>query len=198
MTETQDSPTKSLFDNLFRLYKQGQLLLMDADRLTGERGWEPMQTSAASGFSYSLSSPERWYARHATRFYMPATSHGGEATIDRLHFVSIHFASDGNTEVDEPVVSAGRLLYREPMDATTAGKSYFYWMCKYWFMGERKPHKTLEGWHQGGQSAKIENLKGNETFVVPLYDITSSEKLEELVIDPLLAEQLTATSQEPS
>ena len=189
MTEKHKSDTKSLFDNLFRLYKQGQLLLMDADRLMGDRRWETMHTTAPAQLSHSLKSPERWYARYATRFYMPATSEGGEVAIDRLHFVSILFASDGNTEVDEPVVSAGRLLYREPMDAATADKSYFYWMCKYWFMGERQPHETLEGWHQGGQSAKIENLKGNETFVVPLYDITSSEKLEKLVIEPLLAGQ---------
>lgn len=191
MAQTKDSPTKALFESVAKLYKQGQLLLMDADRLMGERRWESMHTTAPAQLSNSLNSPERWYARYATRSYMPATLEEGEATIDRLHFVSIQFASDYNTDVDEPVVSAGRLLYREPMDSKTANKSYDYWMCKYWFIGERQPHETLEGWHQGGQSQYFENLKGNETFVVPLYDITSSESLEKLVIVPLLTGQQT-------
>ena len=186
MVETQDSPTKMIFDCLAKLYKQGQLLLMDADRLMGEQGWEHMHTSAPAGLSNSLNSPERWYARWATRFYMPTVQKEEEA-IDRLLFVSIHFASDHDTSVDEPVVSAGRLIYGEPMSAKTADRSYENWMCKYWFLGQRRPHDTLEGWHQGGQSKWFENLKGNETFVVPLYDITSSKELEKQVIEPLLA-----------
>ena len=36
---------------------------------------------------------------------------------------------------------------------------------------------------------RYENLKGSGTLAVPLYQITSSEKLKELVIDPLLAVQ---------
>ena len=111
MVETQISSTKAMFESLAKLYKQGQLLLMDADRLMGERGWEPMQSTAQSGFSYSLNLPERWYARWAARFYVPTTLEGEDATIDRMVFVSIHFASDHDTSVDEPIVSAGRLLY---------------------------------------------------------------------------------------
>jgi len=57
----------------------------------------------------------------------------------------------------------------------------------HWFIG--KPHDTLEGWRKTGQSQWYENLEGSETFTVPLYQITSSEKLKELVIDPLLAVQ---------
>ena len=39
MTETKGSSTKVLFDSLTKLYKQGQMLLMDADRLMDEREW---------------------------------------------------------------------------------------------------------------------------------------------------------------
>ena len=60
-------------------------------------------------------------------------------------------------------------------------------MCKYWFVG--RPHDTLKDWRKTGQSQWYENLKGSETFTVPLYQITSSEKLKRLVIDPLLAVQ---------
>ncbi|MCH8205742.1 MAG: hypothetical protein IH956_01925 [Chloroflexi bacterium] len=189
MTETtSDSKTKTMFDCLSGLYDQGQLLLMDADRLMGERGWEPRHTSAPGQLSVSLSSPERWYARWAARFYMPTLPDENAASIDRLLFVSIHFASDRysnlQTQVDDPLISAGRLLYHEPMDRKTTGETYDYWMCKYWFIGQ--PHDSLKGWRQGGQSKWFENLKRNETFVVPLYNVTSSEKLEELVIDPLV------------
>ena len=73
------------------------------------------------------------------------------------------------------------------MTLSEANQTYDYWMCKYWFIGE--PHDTLEGWRKTGQSRWYENLKGSETFSVPLYNITSSEKLKQLVIGPLLAVQ---------
>ncbi len=185
MAKRKDAPTKTMFDCLSKLYRQGQLLLMDADRLMGERGWEPRHTSAPAELSNSLNSPDRWYARWAARFYQPTVPEGEEVAIDRLLFVSIHFASDHDTSVDEPIVSAGRLLYGKRMSVKTASKTYYYWMCKYWFYS--RPHATLEQWHQSGQSRFFENLKGTETFIVPLYDITSSEKLEQLVIVPLLS-----------
>lgn len=188
MADNKRTPTRILFENLTRLYKQSQLLLMDADRLLGERGWEPTNTTAPSGFSYSLNAPERWYARWAVRFYVPATQESNEPSIDQVLFVSIHFASDQKaglpTDIDEPMISAGRLKYKKPMTAKTASKNYDYYMCKYWFLGE--PHPELQGWRRTVGSKFSENLEGSETFVVSLYDVTSSEKLKELVIDPLL------------
>ncbi|MCX5998309.1 MAG: hypothetical protein NTU41_01605, partial [Chloroflexi bacterium] len=145
----------------------------------------PMHTTAPAALSNSLNSPERWYARWAARFYRPTVSEEKDIAIDRLLFVSIHFASDHDTNVDEPVVSAGRLLYGEPMNFRTADQSYDYWMCKYWFHG--KAHATLDGWRETGQSGWCKNMKKSETFIVPLYDITSSDKLKEQVIDPLLS-----------
>jgi hypothetical protein len=189
MREARKSPTRTLFDSLAKLYKQGQLLLLDSDRLMGERGWTPRHNNAIAELSYSMNAPQRWYARWAMRFYTPVSTEAEEATIDHMLFVSIHFASDiGSgleTSVDEPLICAGQLIYEKPMTYKEAGETFNYWMCKYWFIG--KPHDTLEGWRKGGQSRWYENLKGNETFAVPLYNITSSEKLKELVIDPLLA-----------
>jgi len=191
MTETKGNSIKVLFDSLTKLYKQSQLLLMDADRLMGERGWEPTNTTAPASFSYSLNTPERWYARWAVRFYIPATSENEEPTIDLVLFVSVHFASDlGSslpTAVNEPIISAGRLKYKETMTPKVASRNYDYYMCKYWFFG--KPHESLEGWRRTIGSKYSENLEGSETFAVPLYEITSSEKLKELVIAPLLAVQ---------
>ena len=191
MTETMRSPTRALFDSLAKLYKQGQLLLMDADRLMGECGWEPTNTTAPSRFSYSLNTPERWYARWAVRFYAPIGSGGDAPNIDQILFVSIHFASDLNaglpTDIDEPLISAGRIKYKKPMTARTASKNYDYYMCKYWFFG--KPHEALAGWRRTVGSKYSENLEGSESFIVRLYQITSSEKLKELVIDPLLTVQ---------
>jgi hypothetical protein len=191
MIEDNKSPTKALFDNLAKLYKQGQLLFMDADRLMGERGWVSMSTTAPSGFSYSVNAPERWYARWAVRFYISVNMESGEPSIDRILFVSIHFTSDMEaglpTTVDEPLVSAGRLIYNKPMTSKVADRNHDYYMCKYWFFG--KPHNTLKGWRKTVGSKFSENLQGSETFIVPLYRITSSEKLKKLVIDPLLAVQ---------
>lgn len=183
--------TKELFDSLHKLYRQGQLLLMDADKFMGEKGWTPMHTNAIAELSYSINSPHKWFARWAVRFYMPSETEEKGAHIDRMLFICIHFTSDIKTDfqtnVDEPLVCAGRLIYGTPMTPEEALKSYGYWMCKYWFIG--KPHDTLEGWRKTGQSQWIENLKSSESFTIPLYDITSSEKLKELVIEPLLAVQ---------
>lgn len=185
MATSEQKPTKALFEALVKLYKQGQLLLLDADRIMGERGWTPMTSTILSGLSYALHHPERWYLRWATRFYLPETPEGEKAAITRLPFVSIHFASDHDTKVEEPLVSAGWLLYHKPMEVKEAEHSWDYWMCKYYFLGN--PHPDIKGWHGTGQSQWKENLKGSETFVVPLYDIASSEKLEELVLQPLLS-----------
>jgi len=191
MTENKRSPTRALFESLAKLYKQGQLLLMDSDRLMGEEGWTPMHNTAVAGLSNSMNSPQRWSARWAMRFYAPASTEEKELLIDRILFISIHFSSDVNTgletSVDEPFICAGRLIYEKPMTLKEADQTYDYWMCKYWFVG--KPHDTLKGWRKTGQSRWYENLKGSETFDVPLYDIVSSEKLKELVIDRLFAVQ---------
>lgn len=191
MSKTGGSPTKALFDCLAKLYKQGQLLLLDSDKLMGERGWIPRHSNAIAELSYSMNAPQRWFARWAMRFYTPAATEAKELLIDRILFVSIHFTSDlgsgFETNVDEPLVCAGRLIYEKPMTDEEASQTYDYWMCKYWFTS--KPHDTLEGWRKTGQSRWYENLKGSETFAVPLYKITSSEKLKELVINPLFAVQ---------
>lgn len=184
MAETQASRTRTLFECLNALYKQGQLLLMDADRLMGERGWKPMHNNAPALLSYTLNMPERWYARWVQRFYMPATSDKEEPSIDRILFVSIHFTSDTDTTVDQPVVVAGRIFYEQPMNEKTVQKHYDYYMCKYWHWGQ--PHPTLEGWRQTTGSKYSKNLKGSETFAVPLYDIVSSEELERLVVQGLV------------
>ena len=191
MNETSRGPTQALFDSLAKLYKQGQLLLMDSDRLMGEQGWIPRHNNAIAELSYSMNAPQRWFARWAMRFYTPAVTDAQDQLIDRILFVSIHFASDVGssmeTSLNDPLVCAGRLIYEKPMTDKEAGQTYDYWMCKYWFIG--KPHDTLEGWRKTGQSQWYENLKGSETFAVQLYQVTSSEKLKELVIDPLLAIQ---------
>ena len=183
-----DSTTKAMFDCLALLYKQGGLLLMDADRLMAEQGWEPTSTSGPMELSSSLNSPQRWYARWAARFYVPVEAQDEEAAVDRILFVSIHFASDYDTEVDEPIVAAGRLMYTEPMSLETAKKSYAYWMCKYWFRFPRLV--TMEGcWHGWtGQGKFCANMKGAASFAQPLYHVTSSEILERLVIAPLFAD----------
>ncbi len=191
MIETTGSPTKALFESLAKLYKQGQLLLMDSDRLMGERGWTPRHNNAIAELSYSMNAPQRWFARWAMRFYTPAVTEATEQLVDRMLFVSIHFASDlgtgMETNVDDPIVCAGRLIYEKPMTEKEAGQTFDYWMCKYWFVG--KPHETLKDWRKTGQSRWYENLKGSETFTVPLYQIVSSEKLKDLVITPLLVVQ---------
>lgn len=191
MVESELAPTKAMFDSLARLYKQGQLLLLDADRIMGDNGWETKTTTVFEGLSYSLSSPDKWYIRWAGRFYFPVKSEEKEPIVQRIPFISVHFAADHDTKLDEPLASAGWLLYSKPMELKEAQKSHNYWMCKYWFWGER--HEELRDWRKSGPSKWQKNLKGTETFAIPLYDITSSEKLEKLVVDCLLGRYQSAS-----
>jgi hypothetical protein len=180
-----------MFDALSRLYRQGHLLLLDSDRLMDERGWTTWHNYAVAELSYSVNTPQRWFARWATRFYLPAMTETDESFFSEMLFVSIHFASDPGsgmeTHVDDPIICAGRLLYEKPVLLKDVNKAYAYWMCKYWFVGE--PHPTLAGWRQTGQSRWYKNLRGSETFSVPLYSVTSADRLTETVIAPLLAVQ---------
>ena len=183
MNETKGSPTKVLFDSLTKLYKQGQLLLMDADRLMGEHGWEPIGTTAPAEFSYSINSPDRWFARWAVRFYIPQEEEDKDNLVDSLLFVSIHFASDHDTSVNEPLVSAGHLFFTEPLLRKKAKESYDYWICKSWFFG--KPLAEMDQWHEYNPSKWFPASRSVRTFSVLLYEIKSSETLEKLVIDKL-------------
>lgn len=183
MVDRERYPTKAMFESLARLYKQGQLLLLDADRIMGERGWETKTTTIFEGLSYSLGSPDKWYIRWAGRFYYPVKSGEEEIRIDKIPFVSVHFAADHDTQLDEPIASAGWLLYSKRMDIKEAQKNCSYWMCKYWFWGE--PKNGFEGWRTTS-GEKWQNLTGTETFAVPLYEIKSSSILEDIVIKPLL------------
>ncbi|MFC1962909.1 hypothetical protein ACFLWB_02800 [Chloroflexota bacterium] len=185
MIKSELTPTKDMFDSLAKLYKQGQLLLLDADRIMGERGWETKTTTVFQGLSYSLNSPDKWYIRWAARFYYPVKSAEDEPMVQHIPFISVHFKADHDTELDEPVASAGWLLYAKQMTIKEAQSSQAYWMCKYWFYGE--PQNKTEGWRKTGQSHMQKNLKGTETFAVALYSITSREKLEKLVIDTLFS-----------
>ncbi len=187
MADTVTNPTKILFESLVQLYKQSQLLLLDADRLMAKNGWEPNNSAIFSGLSYSLSNPERWYMRWASRFYLPTIPEGDKELIEHIAFVSIHLTSDHDTKVEKPLVSAGWLLYEKPMDIKEATNSWDYWMCKYWFYD--KSARGPSEWHKTGKSAKVKNLRGTETFAVPLFDVISSDKLNELVINPLMTKQ---------
>jgi hypothetical protein len=191
MSQIESSPTRAMFESLAKLYKQGQLLLLDADRIMGENGWETKTTTIFEGLSYSLSSPDKWYIRWAGRFYFPVKSEEEEPKVQRIPFISAHFAADHDTKLDEPVASAGWLHYHNRMNLKEAQKSCEYWMCKYWFWGE--PHDSWTNWRKTGTSKNQKNLKGTETFIVPLYSITSQEKLRELVVDPLLIKYSTVS-----
>ncbi|MDP3061941.1 MAG: hypothetical protein Q8O40_01825 [Chloroflexota bacterium] len=190
-TDKGDSPTKQLFDSLRRLYQQAQLLLLDSDRLMGGKGWEPMNSQAPAEFSYSVNTPHKWFARYAARFYLPQPATGEGAAIPSVRcipFVSTHFASDDDTEVDEPMVSAGYLLFIEKLTPEQARRSFGsgYWICKSGFWG--KAILDQEGLRQWEHPAKwIQHSQCTRTFRVPLYNITSSEALKGLVIDRLVS-----------
>ncbi len=185
-----ESPTKKLFDCLRNLYRQAQQLLLDSDRLLGDHGWEPVGGTGPAEFSYSITAPDKWFARWAARFYLPQSTieaEGDECSVVSILFVSTQFTSDHDTEVDEPMVSAGYLLFTERLTKDQARKAWgnSYWLCKSGLWG--KPTPDANGWRQWNPSKWIQLSQYVRAFTVPLYSITSSEALKELVIDKLVS-----------
>ncbi|MDO8530568.1 MAG: hypothetical protein Q7T26_00125 [Dehalococcoidia bacterium] len=185
--KTTASPTKSLFVTLKSLYVQAQQLLLDSDRLMDEQGWQSVNTYAPQGFSYLLNAPERWFARWAVRFYEPP-SVSGDDLVKELKFVSVHFASDQDTEVEDPLLVAGMHVFQSAMPRERARESYEYWLCKSWFWDWGKTERTVGTWHQWNPSKPVPAANCVKSFAVPLYEIKSSKELKELVIDKLFAE----------
>jgi hypothetical protein len=185
-----DSPTKKLFECLRNLYRQTQQLLLDSDRLLGDRGWEPVGGMGPAEFSYSIGAPDKWFARWAARFYLPQSTIEAEAderSVISMLFVSTQLASDNDTDVEEPVISAGYLLFNERLTRDQARKAWgnSYWLCKSGLWG--KPINDPIGWCQWDPSKWIRLSQLLRTFTVPLYSITSSDALKELVIDKLIS-----------
>lgn len=185
-----DAPTKKLFDCLRSLYRQAQQLLLDSDRLLGDRGWEPVGGMGPAEFSYSITTPDKWFARWAARFYLPQSTteaETDECSVVAMLFVSVQFTSDHDTDVDEPVVSAGYILFSERLTRDQARKAWrnFYWLCKSGLWG--KPMPDAPGWRELNPSKWIQLSQSIRAFTVPLYSIISSDALKELVIDKLLS-----------
>jgi len=185
-----ESPTKKLFDCLRNLYRQAQQLLLDSDRLLGDRGWEPVGGTGPAEFSYSITAPDKWFARWAARFYLPQSTLEAEAderSVMTMLFVSTQFTSDHDTDVDEPVVSAGYVLFTERLTRDQARKAWgnSYWLCKSGLWGKPMPDAT--GWREWNPSKWVQLSQSVRAFNVPLYTITSSDALKQIVIDKLVA-----------
>lgn len=186
--EAKASPTKALFDSLRQLFRQTGQLLMDSDRVMGERGWEPTVSNVTAEYSMLPSLSDRWFPRWAFRFYAPSKPEDeSHDMIDSLKLVSVHFTSDRDTEVDEPLLVAGYIKYRVPLkrkQALQGYQSYGYWLCKSWFYGSGE--EALGTWRTYVPEKFYKDIiEAVTTFALPLYDITSSEILEQRVINRL-------------
>jgi hypothetical protein len=154
-----------------------------------EHGWEPAHTTAPQEFSYSMNLPERWFARWVVRFYLPTAIGKEHKTVDALRFVSIHFAADHDSYVDEPLLIAGICDFQEPLPRDRALKSYGYWFCKSWFWGWGNKKRKIGEWHEWDPSEDFAVCKSVRSFSWPLYEIKSSEQLEKLIFDRLFSEK---------
>jgi len=159
---TGDFATKKLFDCLRTLYRQAQQLLLDSDRILGDHGWEPVGGTGPAEFSYSIGAPDKWFARWAARFYLPQSTveaETDERCVVTMLFVSTHFTSDHDTHVDEPLVSAGYVLFTERLTRDQARKAWgnSYWLCKSGLWGKLMPDAT--GWREWNPSKWLSAIK---------------------------------------
>jgi hypothetical protein len=192
--EYKTSVVKCLFDSLRQLYSQSRDLLLESDKIMSERGWT-LATVSSNNMTAELSgyphSSDKWFPRWAFRFYIPSDS-GQEPThtINCLQLVSIHFTSDHDTVVEEPLLVAGHMNCRKPLERqlvirNPGKKVYNYWLCKSWFWSsEKKQMGTWYTWINDKTDFK-DTITSIVTFAVPLFQITSREILEREVIERL-------------
>jgi len=168
---------------------------MDSDRIMGERGWVPTTSTVTAEYSGLPYASDRWFPRWAFRFYIPQEPEGEyEELIDSLKLVSVHFTSDHDTQVDDPLLVAGYVQCREPVKRKQVMRpyqAYGYWLCKCWFYGS---NKTSGGAWRIWVPRKFfkDIIQVVATFALPLYDITNSEVLEQKVINRLFEESPTS------
>ena len=189
--KTQAEATKQLFESLTHLYVQARQLLVDCDRPMGERGWEPIGSYALQDIIVTAHSPKKWFARWAARFYLAQTGSEQDETVKALRFVSLHFCSDEDTQVVEPLVIAGIYVIANPLKRQKVkDTNKYHWICKSWFYALPEHGKKLCEWYDWVPGARErEGLPEGKiaSFAVPLYDIKSSKELEKMVIDALFS-----------
>ena len=192
--EAKTSPTKALFDSLRQLYRQSSQLLLDCDRLMGERSWESASntTNMTTDISGLSTLTNKWFPRYAFRYYIPSEQEGeSEDLINSLKFVSTHFTSGGHIQINEPLLVAGNIKYCTPFkrkqvlaNTNTNYKIYAYWFCRSWFWG--KSGKSYEVWYtHKPEKHYVNTVEISASFALPLYEITSSQILEQSVIKRL-------------
>ena len=181
------SSALQFFESLRNLYRQSSDLLLDSDRLLGEKGWQPVNSNGPGEYSYSISVPDKWFARWASRFYYPASAED-ETSIEALLFSSVHFASDeGDTEVDEPLFAGGYLRFAPALTKREALGQWrnSYWVCKSWSYGE--PFDREGQWVEWQVPSRyMAAMPVVRSVTLPLYSIDSPEALREKAIETLL------------
>jgi hypothetical protein len=177
-----ESNTKKLFNALRSLYQQSSQLLLDADRLMGERDYTPINNYSTTELSYSISNPDRWFARWAFRYYIPIDFEKNGDEVNHLYYVSIQFDSDSDTNVEDSYVTGGKIFFKSPQSKEQAAKFKDYWICKSWEWGNSKYNNEFKE-HISSYARETEKIW---CFKVDLFDIDSPETLEKKVIDVLM------------
>jgi hypothetical protein len=188
MNKTATTPTQALFESLRRLYRDTGQLLLDCDRIISEKGWEPIPSGVWAESSALATASDKWFPRWVFRFYLPIKpDEESEDSIHTLKFVSAHFTSDGDTFVDDPLIISGNITYIEPLKRggiLRGNQGYSFYLCKSWFWKNKE--RTLGSWHSHKPEKYYKDtIDRIDTFALKLYDISSSNVLEDMVVNRL-------------
>lgn len=178
----EESNTKKLFNALKGLYQQSSQLLLDADRLMGEREYTPINNYSTAEYSYSIINPDKWFARWVFRYYIPIDFEKTGNEVKYIYYISVQFDSDSDTTVDDPYVTAGKIFFNTTLSKDQATRFKNYWLCKSWDWGNSKFNNEFRE-HISTYAQDTEKIW---CFKVNLFDIESPETLEKKVIDVLM------------
>jgi len=166
-------------------FKQISLLMKTSEELIQNKGWNALFGNKCADLSAHLSRPEKWLPREVYRFFI--SDEDNEKNKDLILYVGILLEDEeSRSRFQEPWITCGVFKYdTELFDVKKFSDWEFVWTYLNEYELEADGHFEDEDCNQDENNDAPEFLF-QTTMALPLTAIDSADKLEELVIDPLL------------
>jgi hypothetical protein len=164
-----------------RLMVDVSKMLLEADAMMGQAGWEQRAGSTAmAGMAYSIHSPRNWIPHQIFRFYR----HPDVKLA--IPCVSVLLESaDTKPKLLEPHVS-GLLMQYETEEAMPEGSALYRTATWHLYVPNRMDDGSLMSIEPRAIWPKDSDAKKMTSFAVPLVSVRNRDALKEVVISPLL------------
>ena len=182
MSDSDNESIATLLREMRTFHQQISLLLLQADKLMKDNGWQAERSVAKSG-SNSVEQPERWMPGLIFRYYR------SERHKRLLGFISVILLHpDHDDPLHKPLISAGWYEY------DNAAKEWWpdFGALHVW-AGEENDLDSgalavldlvADGWSERDRQGAVKAV----SFALPLLAIRNTQDLKEKIVDRLLEE----------